>query len=354
VDLFKQLEPAFNELLNDPFDIQTYSDMWNKYLPKYFSGKASLIIEKHLVEISTKKAQKTREASFIFLEEQLENVKEDLQLLREIEPKLDFNEFDIKDYQAIFKQYLVQVNERGNRREPPTVRNQPGKRFSQIVPKAATDQLSVINGLKKYATDNHLPLMVIQTLQDKIEDFTKTFTVPEKAFGMALCWLYTTESWVYTEVNKQLRDDSSTMELLAPYMKVLIESYKIFKGDKDEMTFYEGENEVYRRTKLTPKGLEYYKPDVNFVWSSFTSTSIEFSPYGDFGNVLFEITIPKKFKEAALCLENVSAFPQEREVLLLPNIAYKVTSVGSNTSKFSNTDHVINVEIVGVFPLDPV
>jgi len=219
---------------------------------------------------------------------------------------------------------------------PPTA----GKRFLDIIPKALSTPKSVIEGLEKYASENQLSSIVIQKFKDKIEDFSENNT-PERAFAMSLCWLYTTESWVYPQVNSQLRDDSSTMVSLAPYMKALIQSYKNLEGD--ETNFYSGI--VYRRTKLTPKGLEFYKPNIHFVWSAFTSTAIEFNPSGEFGSILFEITIPENFKKYALCLENVSAFPTEREVLMLPNIAYRVVKFENNSDQYLNTTCVIKVSI---------
>jgi len=191
-----------------------------------------------------------------------------------------------------------------------------------VVPCAPSDFASVLECLQCYATLQDPPLddNIIQLYQDKAREFEAD--QGSKAFPMSLFWLYTTESWVYKEVNKVLREDSISMTMLAPYMKALIESYRSFSD-------YCYHGYVYRRTRLNPSQFRFYHQDRTFIWSAFTSTTkneaVAENP--DFGNTLFKIEIPPNFKNYALWLTKLSAFPLEDEVLLCPNIAYRVVNV---------------------------
>jgi hypothetical protein len=154
-----------------------------------------------------------------------------------------------------------------------------------------------------------------------LEDFISENSNEEIAFSLSLCWLYTLDSWVYKQMNEYLRDDSSLMENMAPLINGLMQSYRNL-GD----TYYFS-GIVYRRSRLTEKAISFYSPGKSFIWSAFTSTTVEFSSDDQFGDVLFEIFIPDERKQFALYLENISSFPSEREVLLLPNIGYQVKSI---------------------------
>jgi len=209
-----------------------------------------------------------------------------------------------------------------------------------IVPNSPIDKQTVIHCLQEYAKTEGLPISIITKLEDKIEDNQGDGHTLEKSFSLALCWLYTTDSWVYSHINTQLRDDSRTMSTLAPYMNALMKAYNVLTDD--DSYFYSGI--LFRRTRLTQKGLEFYKPQLQFVWSAFTSTSVEFSSEAQFGDILFVISIPEKFKFHALNLEGLSAFPTEREVLLLPNIGFRVKSTTPGpTPEYPNTKIIIHI-----------
>jgi len=232
-------------------------------------------------------------------------------------------------------------------REPPTGRLQPGRRFLSIIPTAPFEFSSILSSLSDYANARKPPLddIVVQQLKDKFEDFTYEGHSSETALALSLCWLYTVDSWVYVHVNNLLRDDSSVMISVAPFMNGLMKSYKLLGNDSSY--FFSGI--VYRRTKLTPKGLEFYKTGMQFIWSAFTSTTVEFCESNNFGDILFVISIPDHMKCYALSLEGVSQFPTEREVLLLPNIGYFVKSISNGPNpKYPNTTTVIELEVAYV------
>jgi len=159
--------------------------------------------------------------------------------------------------------------------------------------------------------------------------------------SMSLCWLYTTESWVYKEMNVLLRNDAPSIEVLAPCMNGLIKSYHYLHDPK---YFFGGI--VYRRTRFVQDSdLNFYQPKKQFIWSAFTSTTTAFDPIGEFGDILFVITIPEKYKKYALNVQHVSDFSHEQEVLLPPNIGYIVTGVQQGLTEYQNSKVVIQVVV---------
>jgi len=227
------------------------------------------------------------------------------------------------------------------RRDPPTARLQPGKRFLELVPDAPNDQQSVIDCLYKWAEAKQLESLIIDDTIAKIEDFCSEGLDQGTALSLSLCWLYTTDSWVYKQMNALLRNDSPFMILLAPYINRLMKSYKCLK--QNSHLFYEGV--VYRRTKLIGKDLDFYKPNCQFVWSAFTSTTTDFDPSPQFGDILFVITIPPKYKKYALDVQSISDFATEQEILLLPNIGYIVTSIDGPVEEYPNSSWVIRLVV---------
>jgi len=161
----------------------------------------------------------------------------------------------------------------------------------------------------------------------------------ELSLSLSICWLYTLESWVYKTMNESLRNDSSLMEKMASYINGLMQSYRYVGSSY----YYSGT--VYRRSKLSEKDLSFYTPGKYFCWSAFTSTTVQFTPTELFGDVLFIIMIPDDKKQYALNLENISDFPEEREVLLLPNIGFKVYSISNGNEIYSNVKIIISLSV---------
>jgi len=237
---------------------------------------------------------------------------------------------------------VVKQSREERRRDPPTARLQPGKRFLQLVPDAPLDQQSVIDCLIEWAQAKKLDTFIIDDTIAKIEDLCNEGHERETAFSLSLCWLYTTDSWVYKQINALLRNDSPSMKVLAPFMNSLMNVYDCLK--KFENFFFEGV--VYRRTKLSGKDLDFYKPNGQFVWSAFTSTTSAFDPSDQFGDILFVITIPPKYKKYALDIQSVSEYSTEQEILLLPNIGYTIKSIENGpVESFPNSRVVIHLVV---------
>jgi len=209
--------------------------------------------------------------------------------------------------------------------EAPTARLQPGMRFLDYIPSAPITEEAIINCLKVFIEKNpSLDTDIIIRFEDKL-DHLKCQN-PANALSLALCWLYTADSWVYQKTNLYLREDSRVMEQLSPFINGLMQSFRYL----DPIVYYCGT--VYRRCKLNERGLEFYKKGIMFIWSAFTSTTVEFSPEANFGDILFIIRVPEDKKQYAIKLEEVSDFPLEKEVLLLPNIGYRVLNVDRETT----------------------
>jgi len=171
-----------------------------------------------------------------------------------------------------------------------------------------------------FSNSKKLDTIIIKDAIAKMDDLKDEGHTEETAMSLTLCWLYTTDSWVYKEMNNVLRNNSPSIKLLAPYMNGLIKSYQYLDDPK---YFFAGT--VYRRTKIIQDAdLNFYQPKKQFIWSAFTSTTTEFDPIGKFGDILFVITIPEKYKKFALNVQYISNFPNEQEVLLPPNIGFTV------------------------------
>jgi len=158
---------------------------------------------------------------------------------------------------------------------------------------------------------------------------------------MGLCWLYSEDCWVYKEINRLLRGDFDSMEYLAPFMNALMRSNQYL-----DQSYFSGR--VYRRVNLDPKELDFYSVGKLFIWRSYTSTSTEFQTSSNFGKILFIINVSNDFEKYALRVYEFSAFPAEKEILLLPNIGFQVRSITDPTSEYPNTTKIITLNILYV------
>eukprot|EP01103_Thecamoeba_quadrilineata_P011691 TRINITY_DN2839_c0_g2_i6.p1 TRINITY_DN2839_c0_g2~~TRINITY_DN2839_c0_g2_i6.p1 ORF type:complete len:379 (-),score=77.29 TRINITY_DN2839_c0_g2_i6:2074-3210(-) len=247
---------------------------------------------------------------------------------------------DLKRSSSIF--FSIQQDMSTRRNEVPTARRQPGKFFLETVPEAPIDKEIVFECLCAYAKDKGLDQMILDDFSRKFEDFQNLGYSSNEALALSVRWLYTCDSWVYQQTNMLLRDDTVSLQGLAPYMNCLMKTYEQFKDDQSK--YFVGT--VYRRTRLSPKSISFYQPGLHFVWSSFTSTSAHFDEDSLFGDTLFVINIPTRFRWYALRMDDVSVCEHEKEVLLLPNVAFSVVSVTpGSSSKYANTETVIETQI---------
>jgi len=209
---------------------------------------------------------------------------------------------------------------------------------------APFDHQSIANSLRIYAKETKKDESLIIRFEEKVNNLIIEGYNEQEAIGIAICWLYTLEAWVYKDLNSLLREDSSLLEKLASYANGIIHTYKTL-GSK--IKFYSGM--LYRRTQLTPNQIKCYVPHKTFLWASFTSTTTLFDTSAQFGDILFVVEVPQKFQHYAMCLDNFSDFPAENEVLLAPNVAYNINSVEKGpTIQFPCTSLVITITAVYV------
>eukprot|EP01124_Arcella_intermedia_P026868 TRINITY_DN5150_c0_g1_i4.p1 TRINITY_DN5150_c0_g1~~TRINITY_DN5150_c0_g1_i4.p1 ORF type:complete len:508 (-),score=151.27 TRINITY_DN5150_c0_g1_i4:73-1596(-) len=219
----------------------------------------------------------------------------------------------------------LQPSRLNRRRDPPTANIQPGANFIKLIPNAPNDKTSILNCLSLWSSkkpeDNDQ--LLLEEFNLKLSHFSQPqFNLSEgRSLSFALMWLYTKEAWPYKRINELLRADSPLIEYLAPFIKGLVNISKHL----DPSFYFSGT--VYRATNLSPTALGFYKPATRFIWSAFTSTTTTMDPSGQFGSILFVISIPKNLASYAFNVQAVSDFPNEEEILLPPNVGYVVDAV---------------------------
>jgi len=219
----------------------------------------------------------------------------------------------------------LQASRLNRRRDPPTANIQPGTNFLNFIPNAPNDKNSILNCLSLWSSQK--PEDNDQLLLKEFNHKLSLFSQPQyklsegRSLSFALMWLYTKEAWPYKRINELLRSDSILIEYLAPFIKGLINISKHL----DPSFYFSGT--VYRATNLSPAALGFYKPGTKFIWSAFTSTTTTMDPSGQFGNILFVISIPQSLASYAFNVQSVSDFPNEEEILLPPNVGYVVVAV---------------------------
>mmetsp|Transcript_32368 Transcript_32368/g.75141 ORF Transcript_32368/g.75141 Transcript_32368/m.75141 type:complete len:507 (+) Transcript_32368:46-1566(+) len=146
---------------------------------------------------------------------------------------------------------------------------------------------------------------------------------------------YTAETPLYHEMNQALRDDDlSAMRYYSAYIKELRE---VFKTDHRDQIITPFVGKVWRGITFpnADEALQQYKQGKIFVWSAFTSMSLDRSVAFNFGNVVFEVSClpPKEAYEGAVAVyapasvQDFSDFSGEAEILFPPNIQFKVKEV---------------------------
>jgi hypothetical protein len=149
-------------------------------------------------------------------------------------------------------------------------------------------------------------------------------------------------------MNEALRQDSKLkLTAFGPLI------YGIIKAFEHLHQYHAKVTTVYRRCKLADDLLQFYKPNNRFVWPSFTSTSTEVGESGAiFGRVLFVVTIRPNMSKFALHIKHFSQCPHEDEILLIANMAFRVTNVNPtpDNTQFPDTSRVIYItsDFVGV------
>uniref|UniRef100_A0A7S0FYL9 NAD(P)(+)--arginine ADP-ribosyltransferase n=1 Tax=Pyrodinium bahamense TaxID=73915 RepID=A0A7S0FYL9_9DINO len=146
---------------------------------------------------------------------------------------------------------------------------------------------------------------------------------------------YTQETPLYHEMNTALRnDDLSAMRYYSAYIRELRE---VFKTDHEDQIIEPFTGKVWRGINFpnVDEAVAEYSVGKVFVWSAFTSMSVDRDIAFNFGNVVFEVEClpPKEAYEGAIAVyapasvQKFSDIPSESEILFPPNIQFKVKEV---------------------------
>mmetsp|Transcript_28803 Transcript_28803/g.51702 ORF Transcript_28803/g.51702 Transcript_28803/m.51702 type:complete len:989 (-) Transcript_28803:130-3096(-) len=220
----------------------------------------------------------------------------------------------------------------------PPLREKPGNRYLRNTKDVKPTALNVTEGLKRYAEAEELPKCsrLVAQFEEKTEDFEADGE--EMALAKAAYWLYTTDTWVFDQVNNALMNDTGiALSDLGAYIKVLNTPLS------DSSFHYTGV--VYKRCRLTENQLTQYSVGKSFTWPAFVSTSTEVDKEELFGRQLFIITIPPALAACAQNITPISAFPEE-EIVLQAYMSFKVTKVTRGQSVYANVDDVVELELV--------
>lgn len=152
---------------------------------------------------------------------------------------------------------------------------------------------------------------------------------------------YTRSSFLSTSVNKFLcNNDSSKLENLGPYLKLLLVHFKEYPIRSNELT-------VYRGVNLSSEDLDAYQQAVGrgtFRWYCFTSTSKsrKVAEFYD-TNALMIINLNKRYPNdsRAVDIAVLSQFLEEEEVLLRADVEFRVKKVELGEEQ---TKHLINIQ----------
>lgn len=167
----------------------------------------------------------------------------------------------------------------------------------------------------------------------------KILSNPKHPFVKILLYIYSMQSFVYSEMNKASRSkDRSKIKFYGAYASAL--GFIIHCGNKQDRTLSQ-KLIVYRGQQLqSQEDIEKFNEGKIVNLNGFTSTTlckntaIEFAFFGlsEIDNVaktptLFEITLSGRNQYFYLGNEDYSAYPEEQEMLLQEGIQYKVQKV---------------------------
>ncbi len=155
----------------------------------------------------------------------------------------------------------------------------------------------------------------------------------DSMIGLHCMHQYTSPTFLSKSINKFLREeDSSKVETLGPFVKLLFSHFKEFPLKEDNMT-------VYRDLELDRSQIRDYRRYAGkgtFRWLGFSSTSKRQGVAEHFkGNTLMIIRLKQLYPDdgRAADIENLSWFPQEEEVLLRAGVEFSIEKVVHDREK---------------------
>eukprot|EP01006_Ploeotia_vitrea_P020318 TRINITY_DN5258_c0_g1_i1.p1 TRINITY_DN5258_c0_g1~~TRINITY_DN5258_c0_g1_i1.p1 ORF type:complete len:498 (+),score=37.17 TRINITY_DN5258_c0_g1_i1:110-1495(+) len=214
------------------------------------------------------------------------------------------------------------------RTEIPSFKTALSSDIVALIKAAAIDQHSVASCLHAYAAANERAVGVLTAFEEKCK------ILPLEAVSV---WLYTTDEWVYKDVNRMLRaEDTILLKQLASYIAILIKAIKTLPSKFDSMNVARP-SKLFRNMAIKPPEANKYQVGKSFVWNSFTSTSCFPEQNKLFGYTRFEIEVTDDALSSVLFVEPFTAVPSEYEVLI---------PVGTFFTVLSNDTDVIKLRLL--------
>lgn len=186
---------------------------------------------------------------------------------------------------------------------------------------------AVITGIRREGA-----LLNLAAIADCIaEEIEEKVSIDDSIIALYCVGQYTSPTFLNTSINDFLRqEDSSKVETLGPFVKLLFSHFKNFPLKEDNMT-------VYRDLKLDRSQIHDYKRCAGkgtFRWLGFSSTSKRQGVAEHFkGNTLMIIRLKQFYPNddgRAADIEAASRFPQEEEVLLRAGVEFSIEKVVHN------------------------
>ncbi|CAD8069876.1 unnamed protein product [Paramecium sonneborni] len=210
---------------------------------------------------------------------------------------------------------------------------------SQLIEKAGQvilqlgNILSIERNDKKYQVEaTYLANLLFQKQNSSKEQIAKT-TIN----------IYTKESFLYKEINRALREADKSRACVSIFAKLMNYSLKHFI---DKINYQPYSGLLYRGVNLTDDQKKEYLltfkgkhplqikhgniSSCYFIWQGYTSASKDraFVDKNDY-NTLFIINVQQP-NHNLVEIEDLSEYPDEKEVLSLPGIRYKIADIKKN------------------------
>jgi len=352
LSLLRKLKNNMN--FEDPFSFDEYKAIWMKHFPRKFSIEVSNLIQNHLIQINEMKNKTSRNALFDLLEEEFENYENDLNLLHNIKPELNFeNPFDINVYSGVFYKHMIngpiEVQSPGIPNNVQIVRKR--NRFGDGLEKITVNKVEFFPSdyvPKKTHCEvikDQVGLSLCNTALTSAHNLQESILSKEQA---ALIYVYTVESPFYPSLNNAMRsgtiEERNVFQDFIYYLTNALELLDPFVGP------------VYRGIDCQ---ISEYTCGKTIVWPSFSSSTkdpkvaIEFLK-GKQGT-LFLIN-----SKTARSIDKYSAIKTEQEVLFLPNSLFKIYSQVTDAGKkmletlLSSGGQQVSLKEIVVFELNEI
>jgi hypothetical protein len=138
-------------------------------------------------------------------------------------------------------------------------------------------------------------------------------------------------------LNTYLRENKYDNEL---YNNIILTLQKLIKTSPQ----FDNSYTLYRFITSDDHLIKLKEGDI-YTELGFTSTTRDpfYKPDYQFGTILLKIKIPKNIQGVALCIETISNFPSEQEIILPPFTSYKLKKINEKVKYYHINENMANV-----------